>query len=114
MPRSDAHLSIRIDLANAPFQFGQGGAAAGDWRDRFDLCRRAVARHVHARAWKLPEDMNSVLQERLVKTFAGGSLRGGATLTPTGENVLKIYESIREEAERAVAKRLTAMDAMRA
>ena len=114
MPGSDAHLSIRIDLTNG--RFGPGKAAllrAIGETGSISAAARSLGMS-YARAWKLTEDMNAVFRERLVETFAGGNRRGGATLTPAGERVLEIYESIREEAEHAVTKRLNAIDAMRA
>ncbi len=113
MPRSEAHLSIRIDLTTG--RFGPGKAAllrAIGETGSISAAARTLGMS-YARAWHLTEDMNAVFRERLVDTFAGGNRRGGASLTPTGEKVLEIYESIRTEAEQAVAKELAAIDAIR-
>ena len=110
--RATAHLSIRIDLANG--RFGPGKAA---------LLRAiaetgsisAAAKQLgmsYARAWHLTEDMKSSFRESPIETFAGGSRRGGAKLTPIGEQVLSLYEVITADAERAAAEGLAAIDAI--
>ncbi|MEE4184369.1 MAG: LysR family transcriptional regulator [Gammaproteobacteria bacterium] len=114
MAANDAHLNIRIDLANS--RLGPGKAAllqAINQTGSISAAARSLGMS-YARAWNLTESMNSAFRERLVETFAGGNRRGGAALTPTGEQVLELYERIRDEAESAVAGRLKAMDALRA
>jgi molybdate transport system regulatory protein len=106
VPRKEAHLSIRIDLVNG--RFGPGKAAllrAIGETGSISAAARLLGMS-YAKAWHLTEDMNSVFQERLVDTFAGGNRRGGATLTPAGEKMLHIYQSICDEAEHVVAKKL--------
>ncbi len=106
MPQREAHLSIRIDLANG--RFGPGKAAllrAIGETGSISAAARSLGMS-YAKAWHLTEDMNSVFQERLVDTFAGGNRRGGATLTPAGEKMLDIYQSICDEAEHAAARKL--------
>lgn len=112
--RHNAHLSIRVDLANG--RFGPGKAAllrAIGETGSISAAARSLGMS-YARAWHLTEDMNRVFRERLVDTFAGGNRRGGASLTATGEKVLATYESIRNDAEHAVASKLAAIDSFRA
>src|SRR5690242_17578913 len=45
----------------------------------------------YMRAWTLIQTMNTCFKEPLVTSVRGGSERGGATLTPFGETVLKLY-----------------------
>ena len=71
----------------------------------------------YKRAWMLVESMNRCFREPVVETSRGGSGRGGATLTPTGERVLASYrrmEALTEEAiapEMAELRRLLAREA---
>ena len=113
MARAGSHLSIRIDLVNG--RFGPGKAAllrAIDETGSISAAARTLGMS-YARAWHLTEDLNSAFRERLVDTFAGGSRRGGATLTATGQEVLEIYESILKAAERVAAKKLARIDLIR-
>ncbi len=65
-------------------------------------------------AWLLVESMNRCFREPLVAASKGGSARGGARLTPTGEEVLARYRRIEAlmaataEAEVAGLRRLLA------
>lgn len=45
----------------------------------------------YKRAWDLVEQMNSAFSAKLVETSKGGAGRGGAVVTPFGEDVLKGY-----------------------
>jgi molybdate transport system regulatory protein len=57
----------------------------------------AAARHLgmsYKRAWLLIESMNRCFLEPLVSASKGGNARGGARLTPTGEEVLARYRHI--------------------
>lgn len=56
------------------------------------------------RAWLHVKIMNESFAEPLVMSARGGSSRGGASLSPLGEKVRSIYESMREEARAAVKK----------
>jgi len=60
----------------------------------------------YQRVWSLVAAMNEDFVEPLVLKQRGGAAGGGAQLTPTGEQVLKIYRLIESDAQRAVSKRL--------
>jgi molybdate transport system regulatory protein len=45
----------------------------------------------YMRAWTLIRIMNEHFREPLVAAARGGSQRGGATLTPTGRAVMRLY-----------------------
>jgi len=55
----------------------------------------------YRRAWLLVEDMNGAFPRPVVAKWMGGSGHGGATLTPTGEKLVKSYEAIVRRAEEA-------------
>jgi molybdate transport system regulatory protein len=52
----------------------------------------------YRRAWLLVDAMNRCWQEPLVATTPGGAVKGGARLTPLGEQVLQRYLALVEQA----------------
>lgn len=56
------------------------------------------------RAWLHVKAMNEGFHEPLVYSSRGGSEKGGATLTETGAQVLKLYRQMEQEASRAIEK----------
>lgn len=63
----------------------------------------------YKRAWSLIETMNACLREPVVETSRGGQERGGARLTPTGEQVLARYRRIMEITQAATAGEVAAL-----
>jgi len=57
----------------------------------------------YMRAWSLIRIMNARFREPLVDAVRGGSKRGGATLTPAGKAVLRLYRRMSKHSERASA-----------
>lgn len=55
----------------------------------------------YMRAWSLIRIMNAHFREPLVDAVRGGSRRGGATLTPAGRAVLRLYRKMSKASERA-------------
>ncbi|TBN40519.1 LysR family transcriptional regulator [Paracoccus subflavus] len=55
----------------------------------------------YKRAWSLVEELNRAFVQPLVDSSRGGPGGGGATVTPTGRDVLRHYESL----ERLLADR---------
>lgn len=55
----------------------------------------------YMRAWSLIRTMNASFREPLVEKTRGGAMKGGATLTPTGEKVLRIYHEMDETSLKA-------------
>src|SRR5579863_7903713 len=55
----------------------------------------------YMRAWGLVRTMNKCFKAPLLNLARGGSQRGGATLTPTGETVLELYERMEDESLKA-------------
>jgi len=55
----------------------------------------------YQRAWQLVQGMNRLFREPLVSKSRGGGTRGGAQLTPTGEEVLTRYTRMEAACGRA-------------
>lgn len=60
----------------------------------------------YQRVWSLVDAMNRDFVEPLVAKQRGGTAGGGASLTPTGKRVLKLYRSVEAKAQAAVDKSL--------
>ena len=59
----------------------------------------------YMRAWTLIKTMNACFKEPLVEAVRGGSKHGGARLTVTGRNALKLYHAVEEDCLRATKAR---------
>lgn len=68
----------------------------------------------YKRAWYLIDTMNAYFREPVVVSTKGGSARGGAQLTETGQAALKAYRRIATKAERAVSRDLAALASLAA
>jgi molybdate transport system regulatory protein len=66
----------------------------------------------YKRAWSLVEEMNAAFAEPLVASARGGPGGGGAVLTKTGIEVLRLYREIVQRAERAASEPIAALEAM--
>ena len=109
MPKSRApvKLWIRLTLPGAG-QIGPG---------KIELLRKirehrsisAAAREMnmsYRRAWLLVDDLNAVFRRPVVAKWMGGSSRGGAKLTPTGEKLVATYDAVIASADSASRKLL--------
>ncbi|MBI5443689.1 MAG: LysR family transcriptional regulator [Deltaproteobacteria bacterium] len=56
-------------------------------------------------AWGLVKTMNRGFKDPLVELSRGGAERGGAELSPRGDEVVALYREMEAEAVRAVARR---------
>ncbi len=65
----------------------------------------------YKRAWQLISTMNDAFKSPVVVTSRGGASKGGATLTPFGEDLLARYRKIQGETERLVESDLEALTA---
>jgi molybdate transport system regulatory protein len=55
----------------------------------------------YRRAWLLVDDLNTVFRQPVVAKWMGGSSRGGAKLTPTGEKLVESYDAVVARADSA-------------
>lgn len=58
----------------------------------------------YRRAWRLVKALNSCFRKPLVETAKGGPQGGGAQLTATGRDVLKLYRNMEAQAARAITE----------
>jgi molybdate transport system regulatory protein len=66
----------------------------------------------YKRAWMLVEEMNAAFREPLVSSARGGAGGGGARLTETGAEVLRLYRAILDRTRRAAAPELASLEAL--
>lgn len=57
----------------------------------------------YRRAWGLVRALNSAFKPPLIETRKGGAIRGSASLTASGSDVLALYRIMEEKAARAIA-----------
>ena len=57
----------------------------------------------YMRAWSLVKTMNACFREPLVSASRGGRSRGGAGLTATGQEALRLYRGFESASRAAVA-----------
>ncbi|WP_414441946.1 winged helix-turn-helix domain-containing protein [Burkholderia sp. 22PA0106] len=75
----------------------------------------AAARHLgmsYRRAWLLIDELNRSLRSPATHSEQGGASGGGCTLTPVGEQIVRLYREIEEEAQRHCAKQLAVLTEM--
>lgn len=66
----------------------------------------------YKRAWMLVETMNAAFREPLVAGVRGGSGGGGARLTGAGEEVLRLYRAVEDQALAAARPEIAALEAL--
>lgn len=66
----------------------------------------------YKRAWYLIDTMNAYFSEPVVVSTKGGPKGGGASLTPTGREVLRLFRRMQNKAERAVIHDLRKLAAL--
>lgn len=112
-PRKGNRLSIRIDL-DSGVRIGPGKILLLEAIARTGSISGAgrALRMSYRRAWELVEDLNRNLANPVVSTAAGGSGGGGASLTPTGESVVRHYRAIETATADAAKQHLAALGRM--
>lgn len=105
-----ARLSIRIDL-DGERAFGPGKARLLELIDDKGSIRSAAAamNMSYRRAWLLLHDIEAVMGTPAIAAAAGGAHGGGTQLTKLGRTMLKRYRTIEVEAQKAVARELSAL-----
>ena len=68
----------------------------------------------YKRAWLLVESMNACFKRPLVETSRGGHARGGAILTPDGEEVLACYRRMEAQTAQAIEEEMARLRALMA
>lgn len=96
------------------FAFGPGKAELLEQiRDTGSIAQAAKAMEMsYMRAWMLVKSLEKGLSEPLVLRLRGGTAKGGAELTKTGHEVLRLYRELETNttaATRAVEKKIFAL-----
>jgi molybdate transport system regulatory protein len=107
LARVRVHLGPELMLGPGKAELLEGIAATGSIAE---AGRRMGMSY--QRAWSLVQTLNAGFAEPLVERQRGGSGGGGAQLTATGEQVLRIYRAIERDGQRAVDKRAAALAAL--
>ncbi len=107
-----ASLSVRIDFP-AGGRLGPGKAALlTAIRAEGSIAAAARAMEMsYPRALRLVDDMNAQFKEPVIEKYHGGKSRGGASLTETGEKILRAYQAL---AKKAAAATTTERDSISA
>jgi len=97
--------SIRVYHGRV-FAFGPGKAALLEQIGRTgSISEAAKAMEMsYMKAWKLVKSMERGFAEPLVRKTRGGSARGGATISPTGQKVLALYREMESTSQAAVRR----------
>lgn len=66
----------------------------------------------YKRAWMLVEEMNGAFSSPLIDSVRGGAGGGGARLTGTGQEVLRLYRAVEDQAASAAAPQIAAIEAL--
>lgn len=66
----------------------------------------------YKRAWMLVEEMNAAFRDPVVASARGGAGGGGAQLTETGAEVLRLYRAAVARAEAAAAPEIALLESM--
>lgn len=107
---TQARLWIKIDLGArgqiGPGKIGLLKAVASE--GSISAAARAMGMS-YRRAWLLVDAINRTCGQPAVDTHIGGTDRGGATLTPLGEELVALFENVQEQAQDAARQRLTAL-----
>ncbi len=63
----------------------------------------------YRRAWLLMDELNRSLKSPATVSEHGGQSGGGSVLTPVGEEIIRLYRDIEEQAAAACAAQITAL-----
>ena len=111
--QTKATLSVRIDLPGGT-RFGPGKASlmqAIEMTGSIAAAARELSMS-YPRALRLVDQMNQQFRSPLVAKYQGGANRGGAALTPLGEQVLQYHGNIVKAAEAGNNADLKALSAL--
>jgi molybdate transport system regulatory protein len=68
----------------------------------------------YRRAWDLVDDLNRTFRKPLVSKQPGGTGGGGATLTPAGQEVVRLYRLIEANTVDNSRRHIAALESLRA
>ncbi|WP_022707871.1 winged helix-turn-helix domain-containing protein [Paracoccus zeaxanthinifaciens] len=117
MPTNANGPRLRIKLRleyDSPLILGPGKAELLSRIDRLGSIS-AAAREMgmsYKRAWTLVEEMNVAFARPVIDRARGGAGGGGATVTPTGKDVLTHYRALETLLREAGADHLQALNAL--
>ncbi|OJB34702.1 ModE family transcriptional regulator [Burkholderia ubonensis] len=63
----------------------------------------------YRRAWLLIDELNRLLTSPATLSEQGGHSGGGCTLTPVGEEIVRLYRSIELQAQKHCSKQIAAL-----
>jgi len=109
--KSEKRISIRFDLASGP-RIGPGKIAllkAIAETGSISAGARQLGMS-YKKAWLLIDAFNSTFREPVLSTETGGEQGGGATLTETGREVLRLFGELEAEAASATEATRKAFD----
>ncbi len=106
-------LWIKITFGNRG-QIGPGkiGLLQGIAEHRSISAAARVTGMSYRRAWLLTDQMNKTFRAPVVQTHTGGNTRGGAELTPLGEEIVARYLEILGQAQSRSAGKLDELAAL--
>jgi molybdate transport system regulatory protein len=115
MDHDPHHARLRIRII-----FDEGemiGPGKAELLERIDRCGSiaAAGREMnmsYKRAWQLIGTLNAMFQEPLVDSTRGGPGGGGAVLTQTGHEVVRLYRAFEAAAAQAGAPHIEGIKAM--
>lgn len=87
----------KIDLLEAVREFGSISAAARSMNMSY------------RRAWLLMDELNQSLKSPATVSEHGGNTGGRSVLTPVGEEIIRLYRGIEEQALVACAEQISAL-----
>lgn len=110
---ADPALRLRL-VYDAGFMMGPGKAELLDHIHRTGSISAAgrAMRMSYKRAWMLVETMNAAFEHPVVDSTRGGAGGGGAHLTATGLEVLRLFRAIEAAALQAGAAPIAQLGAM--
>jgi molybdate transport system regulatory protein len=66
----------------------------------------------YRRAWDLIDELNKTFKAPVVETRAGGASGGGASLTPTGSEIVKHYRAIAAQLSRTSVRHIAELESL--
>ncbi len=105
LKEKNSNIKIRINIDNAPI-FGPGKVQLLESID-IEGSISAAARTIgmsYRRAWILVEAINKYSKKKVVETHPGGKGGGGAIITKSGKDIIKLYRHMEVKASNSINK----------